>query len=657
MDPKLSDRSDIIVIADEAHRTQYDTFADNMRDAIPKAAFIAFTGTPLILGEEKTREVFGDYVSVYDFQQSVDDGATVPLYYENRIPEVELKQYVRDALAQVVDTAGLSDEEERKLDSEFRRDYQVITRNGRLEKIAQDIVIHFVNRGYKGKAMVVSIDKATAVKMYDKVQKHWIAYVKKLRGELQKASEDKEAELKNLIQYMRTTDMAVVVSQSQNEIETLRKKHVDIIPHRKRMVKEDLDKKFKNPKDPLRIVFVCAMWMVGFDVPSCSTIYLDKPLRNHTLMQTIARANRVFEDKVNGLIVDYVGVFRNLRKALAIYAAHRLGMSPVKSKSELVKSLKVAIEEAQAFCKKHNVDLDTLIGSTKFERVKLLDDAVESILISDDTKEKFAEHAVFVARLLKAVRPDPVVKEVIGYCAALAAIYAKIRSLSPSLDISVVRGAVEELLDESVFAKDYVGKPSETFDLTKIDFAKLNKKFVSGRKHIEAEKLKAQIATRLQRMVLLNRSRFNLLDIFQQTVDEYNAGSLNVDQFFNQLLEFTKTLQGEEKRHIVENLSEEELVIFDLLIKPEMKLTRAQELQVKKVAEELLQTLKKQQLVLDWRKRQQTRAAVRLCIAQELDYLPEVFTRDLYERKCDLIYQHVYESYFGEGRSIYIFGS
>ena len=203
----------------------------------------------------------------------------------------------------------------------------------------------------------------------------------------------------------------------------------------------------------------------------------------------------------------------------------------------------------------------------------------------------------------------------------------------------------------------YVGRPSETFDLTKIDFAKLNKKFVSGRKHIEAEKLKAQIATRLQRMVLLNRSLFNLLDIFQQTVDEYNAGSLNVDQFFNQLLEFTKTLQGEEKRHIVENLSEEELVIFDLLIKPEMKLTRAQELQVKKVAEELLQTLKKQQLVLDWRKRQQTRAAVLLCIAQELDYLPEVFTRDLYERKCDLIYQHVYESYFGEGRSIYIFGS
>jgi type I restriction enzyme R subunit len=654
---KLSDRSDIIVIADEAHRTQYDTFALNMRTAIPKAAFIAFTGTPLIVGEEKTRDVFGDYVSVYDFQQSVDDGATVPLYYENRIPEVELEQRARYVLANAVDSAGLTDEEERKLESEFRRDYQVITRNDRLEKIAKDIVNHFVDRGYKGKAMVVSIDKATAVKMYDKVQKHWKAYLERLDAESKRANEHEKAELKKLIKYMRTTDMAVVVSQSQNEIEILRKKHVDIVPHRRRMVKEDLDKKFKDPKDSFRIVFVCAMWMVGFDVPSCSTIYLDKPLRNHTLMQTIARANRVFEEKVNGLIVDYVGVFRNLRKALAIYATYQPGLSPVKSKSELVRSLKEAVEAAKVFCKKSGVDLDALVASTKFQRVRLLDEAVESILVSDETKVRFAEHALVVARLFKAVKPDPVVNDVVGDCAALAAIYAKIRSLSPSPDISGVKGEIEEILDQSVFAKDYVGKPSEIFDLAKIDFAKLNKNFISGHKHIEAERLRAQIVTRLQKMVLLNRSRFNLLDILQKTIDEYNTGSLNVEQFFNQLLELAKTLQDEEKRHIAENLSEEELAMFDLLTKPEMKLTRDQEVQIKKVAEELLQTLKKGQLVLDWRKRQQTRAAVRLCIAQKLDYLPEVFTRDVYEQKCDIVYQHVYESYFGEGKSIYTMGT
>ncbi len=340
--PKLSDRKDIIVITDESHRTQYDTLALNMRNALPNAAFIAFTGTPLIVSEEKTKEVFGDYVSIYNFKQSVDDGATVPLYYENRIPELQLtNKELNEDLQRLIDEAELEEGQENKLEREFAREYHLITREDRLDKIAEDIVAHFMGRGYAGKAMVVSIDKATAIRMYDKVQKYWKKYLKDLRTKLVKCSESEKNELEKKIKFMEETDMAVVVSQSQNEVEDFKKKGLDITPHRWRMVKEDLDTKFKDPDDPFRIVFVCAMWMTGFDVPSCSTIYLDKPMRNHTLMQTIARANRVFRDKVNGLIVDYVGVFRNLQKALTIYGSGsgggiRDGETPVMDKSLLV---------------------------------------------------------------------------------------------------------------------------------------------------------------------------------------------------------------------------------------------------------------------------------------------------------------------------------
>ena len=321
--PILSDRSDIIVITDESHRSQYHTLALNMRTALPNAAFIAFTGTPLITGEkEKTREVFGEYVSTYDFKQSVEDGATVPLYYENRVAPVLLNNKdLNEEFQQTLEEAGLDEAQESRIEREFARQYHIITRDERLEIVAKDIVSHFMGRGYRGKAMVISIDKATAVKTYDKVQKYWRYYLEGLKVALRNPPEAEEREpLRAKIQYMEQTDMAVVVSQSQNEIDNLKTKGVDILPHRKRMNDQDLDTKFKDPDDPFRIVFVCAMWMTGFDVPSCSTIYLDKPQRNHTLMQTIARANRVFGDKVNGLIVDYVGIFRDLERALAIYA-------------------------------------------------------------------------------------------------------------------------------------------------------------------------------------------------------------------------------------------------------------------------------------------------------------------------------------------------
>nr|WP_281784116.1 type I restriction endonuclease subunit R [Sinimarinibacterium flocculans] len=316
--PPLSDRSDVIVITDEAHRSQYDIFALNMRNALPNAGFLGFTGTPLIKGDdERTREVFGEYVSVYDFVRSIEDGATVPLYYENRIPEVQLtNQDLNRDLEALLESAELDEDQEKKLEREFGREYHIITREDRLEVIAKDVVAHFTGRGYRGKAMMVCIDKATAVRMYDKVRSHWKDEIARLKAELAQTKGDDREVLIARITVMEATDMAVIVSQGQNEVEELKKRGLDITPHRQRMLKDKLDDRFKDENDPLRLVFVCAMWITGFDVPTCSTIYLDKPMRAHTLMQTIARANRVAPGKESGLIVDYVGIFRALQNAL-----------------------------------------------------------------------------------------------------------------------------------------------------------------------------------------------------------------------------------------------------------------------------------------------------------------------------------------------------
>ena len=661
--PKLSDRSDIIVITDEAHRTQYDIFALNMRNALPNAAFIGFTGTPLMAGEEKTRQVFGDYVSIYNFKQSVDDGATVPLYYENRIPEVVLtNQNLNEDMERLLEEAELDEEQERKLEREFSREYQLVTRDDRLEKIAEDIVEHFMGRGQEGKAMVVCIDKATAVRMYDKVQKCWKQYLADLEGKLAVSSVEETDALRDKIRYMKETDMAVVVSQSQNEIEEMKKKGLDIRPHRKRMVKEDLDAKFKDPDNPLRVAFVCAMWMTGFDVPCCSTIYLDKPMKNHTLMQTIARANRVFGDKVNGLIVDYFGVFRSLQRALAIYGSGagggiREGDTPVQHKAALVEELKKSINETRGFCVERGIDLGEVQRAEGFQRVKLLDDAVEAIIINDESKRRYLLLVGNVNKLYRAILPDRQANEFLPICRLLGVIGEKIRSLTPQADISAVMAEVEGLLDESIAAEEYAIRDRrgkyKTVNLSKIDFEALKQKFEKSRKRIEAERLRGLINSKLAKMVRLNKSRMDYLERFQQMIDEYNAGSMNVDEFFRQLTEFAKELNREEKRSVAERLSEEELAVFDLLTKPHIELTNKDRKQVKKVARELLGTLKKEKLVLDWRERQQSRAAVLLSIEYALDGLPPSYSQDTYREKCNLVYQHIFDSYYGEGRSVY----
>ena len=667
--PVLSDRSDIIVITDEAHRSQYDTLALNMRTALPNAAFIAFTGTPLMAGEEKTKSVFGDYVSIYDFNQSIADNATVPLYYENRVPKLQLENPDLNAdLEQILENAELDEAQEAKIEREFAREYHLITRDERLETIAEDIVSHFMGRGYQGKAMVISIDKATAVKMYDKVQKHWKDYIDRLKSEATTRHGKERVFWETKISYMEETDMAVVVSQGQNEIADLIEKGVDIRPHRERMNTEDLDTKFKDSDDPFRIVFVCAMWITGFDVPSCSTIYLDKPQRNHTLMQTIARANRVFGDKNNGLIVDYIGVFRDLEKALAIYAAgaDMEGKKPIADKSKLVEKLREAITEISEFCKVLGVDLASIETSEPLQRISQIEEAMNAILENDETKRNYLQLAANVAKLYKAILPDPDAHEFTGTVALTNVIAQKIKNLTTPADISEVMTAVENLLDQSIAPEgyyieqeqvDYNTQNQDTaqrIDLSQIDFEMLREKFRTAHKRIEIERLRSAINTKLTAMIRLNKSRMDYQTQFEQMIIEYNEASIDVDLFFEGLLEFASNLNDEGDRAKTEDLSEEELTVYDLLTHPEPDLTRPEQEEVKEATKKLLETLKEEKLVLDWRKHAQSQAQVKLAIQQILDpELPDTYTLELFSQKCETIYQHIYDSYYGEGKSIY----
>ena len=656
--PKLSDRRDIIVITDEAHRTQYDTLALNMRNALPNAAFLGFTGTPLMAGEERTREVFGDYISVYNFAQSIADGATVPLYYENRIPELQLtNEALGDDLEGLLEEADLDDDQARKVEREFAREYHLITRDDRLEAIAADLVRHFVGRGLQAKAMMVCIDKATAVRMHDKVWAHWETYRQELEGQLEVAAADARPALQAQIDLMKSTDMAVVVSQGQNEIKELEEKGLDIRPHRKRMIEEDLDERFKAADDPLRLVFVCAMWITGFDVPSCSTIYLDKPMKNHTLMQTIARANRNYPGKEAGFIVDYVGVFRNLQKALAIYGGGNTGSTepPIRDKSDLVEYLRHIMAATLAYLMDREIDPAAIKAAKGLEKVALIGEAVEKLIESDEAKREYLSKARAVSRVYKAILPDRASTEFTADAVLVSVLAERIRSLMPKPDISAIMQDVEDLLDQSVAPIPYeTPENAEIVDISQVDFEKLRQKFDSGKKRTEAERLRALLNQKLTAMVARNPTRADFLDRFQKLIDSYNDGSQNIEAFFNALINLAEDLSAEEQATIREGLNEEEKAIFDILTKPEPELSEKERKQVKAVARSLLQTLKDEKLVLDWTKKEQARGAVRQTIEVALDReLPEAYDEGLFNQKCDTLYRHIFDAYQSGREGIY----
>ncbi|MDK9685474.1 type I restriction endonuclease subunit R [Pseudoalteromonas shioyasakiensis] len=670
--PVLSERNDIIVITDEAHRSQYDSLAMNMRNAMPNASFMAFTGTPLLAGEAKTQEVFGDYISVYNFADAVDDGATLPLYYENRVPEVALlNDEVGRNIAEILDQADITEEQEARLETEFSKAYHIITRDDRLETVASDLVEHYINRepfsdGRLGKAMVVSIDKATTIKMYDKVQLAWKTKLASLKSQAKYASGSRLNKLQFQIDHMETVDMAVVVSVGQNDDERLAKKGLDYKFHRERFFKEKIDEKFKDPENNLRIVFVCAMWLTGFDAPSVSTLYLDKPMKGHTLMQTIARANRVYEGKSAGQIVDYINIFSALQQALGLYGGgvaegdtYYKVDSPAKDKSELVAALGVATNELILFLNGVNIDLNEIVTASAdgFVKLALLDNASE-ILLEPKNKEEFTGFVRQINRIFKAIMPDDCANQYVSYRIAINIIYSQMRLKSGlSIDdedvLDVVRNQVNDLLDDSISTIKIQSNLPDPINIAEIDFDALATMVAKIEKpqQSDAERLKNIIERKLQPMVMKNKARKDLQQKFLELVEEYNLGAYTAEEFFNRLQGFIDELEHEEKRTVREGLSEAELAVYDLMIQ-DAPLDEKERKQVKEISKELTEKIQ-ELLVIDWRKKQRTKARVKNMIEEVLDSLPESYDDELWPKKCSEVYMHIFEKYPGQGQSVY----
>jgi type I restriction enzyme R subunit len=455
--------------------------------------------------------------------------------------------------------------------------------------------------------------------------------------------------------------MAVVVSQSQNELKMLDDQGLDIRPHRARMINEDLAEKFKDALDPLRIVFVCAMWMTGFDAPSVSTVYLDRPMRNHTLMQTIARANRVFPEKDNGLIVDYVGVFRNLEKALAIYGAVSTGETPIEIIDALAGELDTAVAELITFCTRIGFDLFAMRDATDFDHIAKRDATVETLLIDEETWNEYLVRARLIRRLFKALLPNPKAAAQQRTVAAIRVLAERITEVTkpPQPDISGVLDAVDALLDRSVGAEEYVIRaaaegthPDPLLDLSHIDFEGLARK-LAGRKRAETDRLAQLLLARAVRAAMRNPTRYELVERIEQLIADYNAGSVNSDEYLKRLIEMSQTLTDEEERAMREGMTEEELAIFDLLTQPDPVLNDDERQRVKASAKKLLEHLH-EKLVQDWRRKIDVMSDVNSTIRRVLDeVLPEPYTVDIFQTKVQLVYDHELSAYGDNGESAY----
>ena len=676
-------RDDIIVITDEAHRTQYGVLALNLRNALPNASYIGFTGTPLFKDDQITRRVFGDYVSTYDFQRAVEDQTTVPLYYDARGDKLgvavgDLNERIAAKLEEIeIENIDV----EQRLEKELKRDYHIITADKRLDQIAQDLVRHYSTAWESGKAMLVCIDKITCLRMYNLISEYWEQRMGELEAELDTAAdEQEEIYQRRQIDWMRETRLAVVVSEEQGEVEKFRKWNLDIIPHRK-LIKEgmdlpeamrarphfrniqrlDLDEAFKEEEHPFRMAIVCAMWLTGFDVPSLSTLYLDKPLKAHTLMQAIARANRVNEGKSNGLIVDYCGILKNLRQALATFAGQADGghggvsgeQDPTRPEGELLGELEEAIALVRAFLAERRASLDDVITKTGFERNAAIAAAKEAANENDETRKRFEVMCREVFKKFKACINLKGVNEHRQEYDAINIVYKSLQQDREQADITDIICRLHQVVDEAIETRTYGEvENGHTFDISKIDFERLRQEFERSRiKHTIVQNLRQAIEQKLKRLLAQNPLRTDFQSHYEEIVAEYNREKdrVTIEQTFAALLKFVEELDEEESRALREGLDEESLALFDLLKKPDLSAPAIRK--IKKIAVDLLEILKAEKLKIDqWRDKEATRDAVQTAIRDFLwnedTGLPvDSYTEDEVNNKSEDVFRHVYWAY------------
>ncbi len=662
--PVLSTRDDIIVLVDEAHRTQYKDLAENMRKALPNANYVAFTGTPLLGAKRLTNQWFGDYVSEYNFAQSVEDGSTVPLFYSRRVPEVGLENdFLDDDVVDIIEDENLNEDETRLLENASSRILEVIKREDRLDKIARDIAHHFPRRGFLGKGLVVSVDKFTAVKMYDLVQHYWAEEKKEIAKERNQAQTKKDRDkLTAILDYMNKVDMAVVISGDDNddEVEKFKKYGLDITKHRAKMKAitpdgKDIEDRFKDPNDSLQLVFVCAMWLTGFDVPNLSTLYLDKPMKGHTLMQAIARANRVYPEKPCGIIVDYVNVFKYMQRALTDYATGDDGKEfPAKNIDQLVVYIEETINETDQFLNRIGIYLSKIVGDASvLDKLDKFREAYNVIVSKDDDKEQFKVMLNLLMNLYDASKPEIFERHWSNdMFPPLTYLYGLMSHTIDDEKVNRARIRMAQLLDTSVTSAVAIDDPNgqyaihgtKVIDLSRIDVDEIRKEIKTAEyKAIEIDDLKAFIDNALQRMLNKNCTRTAFSQRYKSIIDRYNAGGSENEDYYEQLLELIEQLKKEESRAEAEGLTEEELEMYDLLIAGK-KLTHAEEQKVKLAAKNLFKKLsdnRKSLLVVDWYKDEMPREKVEDAIRTSLDAdLPDSYDKESFQSKITLLLNH-----------------
>lgn len=674
--PLITDRENLIVISDEAHRTQDGKFARNMRfNGIPNATYLGFTGTPIIKEEsELTKDIFGDYISVYDFKRAIEDNATLPLHYLNRGEKLDIENpQLDEKMAALIENEDLDEDQRKKLERKFKQDYPILTSEKRLDAIAKDSVWHFNERGYQGKAMFVTLDKPTAVRMYNLMMKYWQRYVEELKDRTKKAEDQQEElQLKRKLAKIEETEVCVVVSSEQNEVDKFRKMKLEIAPHRKKMVERDLEKEFKDEENPFRFAIVCAMWITGFNAPSVSTVYIDKPVKGHALMQTIARANRVCDDeKENGLIVDYGNVYKQLEKAYSVYGdggdkggsgdqtGGEKGGNPVETLEKLASELKEAIRAAKGYLKELGFHLSDLIHAKPMAKLAKIDEATETVTLNETTRTTFEVMAKDVFRKYKALYPEDEIKPFIKQFNAIEAIYNQLNQKMKTADITEIMMQLQKVVDDSIFI-DEVAQPEakygEYIDLSNLDFDKLKAAFQKvKRKNTVVFNLQKAIEKKLKQMLKENPSRLEFYEKYKEIIEEYNNGKdINAtNKAFDDLTDFLNNLSKEDSRAMREGLDEETLAIFDLLKKD--TLTAKEIVEVKKVSKQTLETLKAEKLQTErWRESTQLSARVKTAIYDRLLWLPqEPYSDTEVNEKTNVIYQHIFTNYYGGGKSIY----
>ncbi|MBY0066492.1 type I restriction endonuclease subunit R [Empedobacter falsenii] len=656
--PLITDRKNIIVISDEAHRTQGGKYARNMRFyGLPNASYLGFTGTPIIKDEEEvTKNIFGEYVSVYDFKRAIEDEATLPLKYLNRGERLNIENPALDEqMAEILENEDLDEDQQKKLAYLFKKEYPILTSESRLRAIAKDLVWHFNERGYQGKAMFVALDKPTAVRMYDYVMEYWPDYLLELKSRINKAEDiQEEQELQRKYKQVSETEVCVVVSSEQNEVDKFKKMNLDIESHRRKMVERNLEKEFKDEENPFRLAIVCAMWITGFDAPCVSTVYLDKPIKGHTLMQTIARANRVYDDeKENGLIVDYGNVYQQLEKAYAIYGEGDKGNKsgdkeekPFEQLEAMGNEIKQAIDEVVSMLLELDFDIQTLIEANSMSKIAAINNGANAICRNDETRAKFEISARNMFRKYKALFPEKQAKQFVKEYNAIDALYNRLNQKVKSADVTEVIMRLQEVVNESV-SIDAVSEPTDVYiDLSKFNIEALKKAFEKlPRKNELVYDLNKAVEQKLEQMIRENPLRLEFYERYKEIVEEYNNGKSDIElqRSFESLTQFIQQLSGEEKRAFQENLDQPTLSIFDLLVKGK-KLTDGEKEMVKKVAIETLEILQREKLnIPNWKESREIRSGVKTTIYDQLLWLPEEkYTDEEVSLRSLEVYQHVY---------------